>query len=228
MLPGMPAPTGSGDRGVRSIIRAHLALAPDRTWGLSAHLHAWSVDPIWPVVPEEIGRNEPVIARVGLQSDPEIPFETLQISGARLIAIVPDDTDESLVSAASVGAWAAVCEEEANLKMAEVVRNVSEGRCPLLEEVSKRKSAAFTLLGLLREGWNHKSVSVTPSPLSEREVLMLRLVSEGVTNREIATQLILSEQTVKNYMSMVFEKMGTHSRTQAATMALEYGWLRED
>ena len=57
---------------------------------------------------------------------------------------------------------------------------------------------------------------------------MLRMVYEGVTNREIAGRLKLSEQTVKNYLSMVFEKMGTRRRAQAATKALEYGWLRED
>lgn len=228
MLPGMPAPIGSGERGVRSIIRAHLALDAERTWGLSAHLHAWSVDPIWPVVPEEIGHDEPVIARVGSRDDPEIPFETLQSTGARLIAIVPDESDESLVSAAAAGAWAAVPEEEAHVKLADTVRNVSEGGCPLLEMASQRTSAAFAILAMLREAWSRNPASSPPSPLNDREVKMLRMVSEGVTNREIAARLTLSEQTVKNYLSMVFEKMGTRSRAQAATMALEYGWLRED
>lgn len=228
MLPGMPEPTGSGGGGVRSIIRAHLALDAERTWGLSAHLHAWSVDPIWPVVPDEIGHDEPVIARIGSSSDPEIPFDTLQTSGARLIAIVPDDSDESLISAAAAGAWAAVAEEAAHVNLAEAVRNVSEGRCPLLETASQRTGAAFAILAMLREAWSRNPASSPPSPLNDREVRMLRMVSEGVTNREIAGRLTLSEQTVKNYLSMVFEKMGTRSRAQAATMALEYGWLRED
>jgi DNA-binding NarL/FixJ family response regulator len=228
MLPGMPAPTGVGAGGARTLIRAHLALDAERTWGLSAHLHAWSVDPIWPVVADEIGHDEPVIARVGSQSDREIPFDMLQTSGARLIAIVPDESDESLVSAAAAGAWAAVPEKDAHVTLADTVRAVSEGRCPLLQTAASRTGAAFAILAMLRETWSRNPASSPPSPLNEREVRMLKMVSEGVTNREIAERLTLSEQTVKNYLSMVFEKMGTRSRAQAATMALEYGWLRGD
>ncbi|MCH7642924.1 MAG: response regulator transcription factor [Chloroflexi bacterium] len=224
MLPGMPAE----ESGERALIRAHLALDAERTWGLSAHLLASAVDPVWPVIPEEIGHNEPVIARLGVPDAPGISLESLQSSGGRLIAIVPDDSDEALVSAAAAGAWAAVPESEAHVILADVVREVSEGRCPLLLEISTRTGAAAAILAMLREAWSRTPDSSPPSPLNEREVRMLRMVSEGVTNREIARRLNLSEQTIKNYLSMVFEKMGTHSRAQAATMALEHGWLRED
>ena len=70
MLPGMP----EEEREERPPIRAHLALDAEHTWELSAHLQAWAVAPVWPVVPEKIGRDEPVIARLGAPDDPEIPF----------------------------------------------------------------------------------------------------------------------------------------------------------
>ncbi|MCH7906003.1 MAG: response regulator transcription factor [Chloroflexi bacterium] len=224
MLPGMP----EEEREERPPIRAHLALDAEHAWELSAHLQAWAVAPVWPVVPEKIGRDEPVIARLGAPDDPEIPFETLRASGARLIAIVPDDSDEALFSAVAVGAWAAVPESEAHVILAGVVREVSEGRCPILQAAALRTGAASAILSLLRDAWSRAPASSPPSPLSEREVRMLRMVADGVKNREIARRLDLSEQTVKNYLSMVFKKMGTRSRAQAATMALEYGWLRED
>jgi DNA-binding NarL/FixJ family response regulator len=224
MLPGMP----EKQSGARVLIRAHLALDSERTWGLSAHLHACAIDPVWPVVVEDIKHDEPIVARVGSPSDTEIPFDILQTSGARLIAIVPDDSDESLASAAAAGAWAAVLEEDAHVALADAVREVSEGRSPLFKAVADRTGAAFSILAMLREAWSRNPASSPPSPLNDREARMLRMVSEGVTNREIAVRLTLSEQTVKNYLSMVFEKMGTRSRAQAATMALEYGWLRED
>mgnify|MGYP001029094740 FL=1 len=224
MLPGMPEEQTRD----RPLIRAHLALDGKRTWELSAHLHAWSIDPIWPVVAEDIGHDEPVVARVGSPSNPGIPFEMLQSTGARLIAIVPDESDDSLISAAAAGAWAVVTETDAHVTLAGVVREVHEGRCPLLEMAAKRTGVAFAILAMLREAWSKNSALSSPSPLSEREVRMLRMVYEGMTNKVIAQRLTLTEQTVKNYLSMVFEKMGTRRRAQAATKALEYGWLRED
>lgn len=224
MLPGMP----EGQIGRPPIIRAHLALEGKRTWGLSAHLHAWSVDPIWPVIAEDIRHNEPIIARVGSPSNPEIPFEILQSTGARLIAIIPDESENSLVSAATAGAWATVTETDAHVALASAVREVYEGRCPLLDVAAKRTGVAFAILTMLREAWRKNSTSSPPSPLNEREVRMLKMVYEGMTNKVIAQRLTLTEQTVKNYLSMVFEKMGTRRRAQAATKAFEYGWLRED
>ena len=224
MLPGMP----EGQIGRPPIIRAHLALEGKRTWGLSAHLHAWSVDPIWPVIAEDIRHNEPIIARVGSPSSPEIPFEILQSTGARLIAIIPDESENSLVSAATAGAWATVTETDAHVALARAVREVYEGRCPLLDVAAKHTGVAFAILTMLREAWRKNSTSSPPSPLNEREVRMLKMVYEGMTNKVIAQRLTLTEQTVKNYLSMVFEKMGTRRRAQAATKAFEYGWLRGD
>ena len=126
MLPGMPAE----ESGERALIRAHLALDAKRTWGLSAHLLASAVDPVWPVIPEEIGRNEPVIARLGVPDAPGISLESLQSSGGRLIAIVPDDSDEALASAAAAGAWRALPASRAPLVLAAALAGGSQG--PLL------------------------------------------------------------------------------------------------
>ncbi len=224
MLPGMPVEQISRP----PLIRAHLALEGERTWGLSAHLHAWSIDPIWPIVADDIRYDEPVIARVGSPSNPEIPFDLLQSTGARLIAIIPDDSEDFLISAASAGAWATVTETDAHVALASAVRAVSEGRCPLLQVAAKRTGLAFAILTMLREAWSKNSGSSPPSPLIVREVRMLKMVSEGMTNKVIAKRLTLTEQTVKNYFSVVFEKMGTRTRAQAALKAFEYGWLRED
>ena len=207
------------------LIRAHLALEGKRTWGLSAHLHAWSIDPIWPIVAEDIRYDEPVIARVGSPSNPKIPFDLLQSTGARLIAIIPDDSEDFLISAALAGAWATVTETDAHVALASAVRAVSEGRCPLLHVAAKRTGVAFAILTMLRD---KNSGSSPPNPLIVREVRMLKMVSEGMTNKVIAKRLTLTEQTVKNYFSVVFEKMGTRTRAEAAIKAFEYGWLRED
>ena len=62
-------------------------------------------------------------------------------------------------------------------------------------------------------------------PLSEREIEILKLVSQGLTNKEIAARLYLAEGTVKNYVTSILQKIGARDRTQAAIRARELGLL---
>ena len=60
----------------------------------------------------------------------------------------------------------------------------------------------------------------TPPPqLTDREVEVLRLVARGMANREIADQLVISENTVKNHVRNILEKLHLHSRVEAAVYA---------
>jgi DNA-binding CsgD family transcriptional regulator len=63
---------------------------------------------------------------------------------------------------------------------------------------------------------------VSEAPLSERELDVLRLVAEGLTNREIAQKLSISHNTVKVHLSNIFEKIGVSSRTEATVYAIEH------
>ena len=66
-----------------------------------------------------------------------------------------------------------------------------------------------------------------PSPLSEREAQVLSLVVQGQTNREIAYNLKISSRTVQFHLNSIFNKTGTASRTEAATLVVREGWLAE-
>ncbi|MFN8418606.1 MAG: response regulator transcription factor [Anaerolineae bacterium] len=65
----------------------------------------------------------------------------------------------------------------------------------------------------------HLSATITPHPLSEREVEILRLLSDGLSNREIAEQLFLATGTVKWYLGEIYSKLHVNSRTQAIARA---------
>jgi DNA-binding NarL/FixJ family response regulator len=64
-----------------------------------------------------------------------------------------------------------------------------------------------------------------PEPLSERELAVLKLISAGLSNREIGNKLGLSEGTVKNYVTNVLQKIGVRDRTQAALRGRELGLI---
>lgn len=63
------------------------------------------------------------------------------------------------------------------------------------------------------------------NPLTEREVEVLKLVSEGKTTKQIAEQLYLSPGTVRNYISTILDKLGVRNRIEAITLFQEKGWF---
>lgn len=70
--------------------------------------------------------------------------------------------------------------------------------------------------------------SLDDHPFSPREQQVLRLAAQGLTNREIAYRLGVSDRTVQFHMRSVFNKTGTSSRTEAAILALRRGWVSVD
>ncbi len=65
-------------------------------------------------------------------------------------------------------------------------------------------------------------------PLSPRETEILQSVTRGMSNKEIASELNISQQTVKNHMTSILRKLNVEDRTQAAVYALRHGWVRID
>jgi DNA-binding NarL/FixJ family response regulator len=78
-------------------------------------------------------------------------------------------------------------------------------------------------LSLLLEGHGTEK----KSPLSEREIEVLRYVARGYTNRQIAEALVISEYTARNHVIHILEKLGLSRRAEAAAWAEREGYLSE-
>jgi two-component system response regulator DesR len=141
---------------------------------------------------------------------------------------VSDDSDELLLEAASVGAWAAVQADALSRTLADAVQRVGRGECPILEALASRPAAVGTLLAWIRE-WTSSGGAprVLPSPLTSREATILQGVATGSNSGVIAGELGLSEQTVKNYVADILQKVGARNRAQAAAVAVQNGWLEQ-
>jgi len=95
------------------------------------------------------------------------------------------------------------------------------------------RAAVATLGELARQALNEardlagslEPAPAAPHPFSPRELQVLSLAAEGLTNKEIAYRLGVSERTVQFHMNSVFNKTGTGSRTEAVALALRNGWI---
>lgn len=78
----------------------------------------------------------------------------------------------------------------------------------------------------LQEALGEKQPESSEGPLSPRERQVLSLAAAGLTNKEIAYRLGISDRTVQFHLNSIFNKTGTNSRTEAVALALQQGWIQ--
>ncbi|MEZ0094379.1 response regulator [Streptacidiphilus sp. EB129] len=123
------------------------------------------------------------------------------------------DDDDALLDSIMAGAAGYVLKQIKGSDLVTAVRTVASGRSMLDPETTSH------LLASLRGGQEPPAAdNPVLAQLSEREVGILDLIGEGMTNREIGRRLFLSEKTVKNHISRILAKLGVERRIQAAVL----------
>ena len=141
---------------------------------------------------------------------------------AKIIILTTFD-DEYVFEGLRAGAVGYLLKAVSGEELARAIRTVAAGGALIDPSVTRKVVEAFTRM-------KPPTPSPSPSaalvePLTEREMEVLRLLAEGLSNREIATRLYLAEGTVKNYVSSILGKLGARDRTQAALRARELGLI---
>ncbi len=122
--------------------------------------------------------------------------------------------DQTLVNAClRAGARGYLLKDAENLHLKEQLATVVQGYAALDPRAA----------GMLTDFVRRQTTS--GDTLSLRDLEVLRLIAQGLTNREISTRLYLSENTVKGYVKEIMAKMGVHNRVEAVLMAKERGML---
>jgi DNA-binding NarL/FixJ family response regulator len=124
--------------------------------------------------------------------------------------------DAHIFAALRAGASGFLLKEMGGDELVEAIRGAAKGRPQLHPDIAR------------------KLMMRAPMPedpfesLTERERDILKLLGRGMSNKEIALELVLTEMTVKGYVSDLLAKLGVGDRTQAALMAVRYGMVRVD
>lgn len=138
-----------------------------------------------------------------------------------VVVLTMFDQDEHLHAALNAGARGYLLKTASSREVIDAVRAVAGG-ASLLDPVMTAKMLAQ--YRRMAGGGGAPGGAV----LTEKEIAVLRLLAAGHSNKEIARQLSYSESTVKNRLSVVFEKIGVQDRTQAVIYAMQQGIINVD
>lgn len=140
---------------------------------------------------------------------------------AKVIILTTFDDDEYVFEGIRAGALGYLLKALSGEELAAAIRTVAAGGALIEPSVARKVMAEFART-------SHPSAQSAEKliePLSEREIDVLRLLANDLSNREIAERLFLAEGTVKNYVSSAMQKLSVRDRTQAALRARELGLL---
>jgi DNA-binding NarL/FixJ family response regulator len=146
-----------------------------------------------------------------------------------LIGNRPDD--QALFMAVQSGAAAHVIDRARPSALAEAIRGVAAGEYLIDRTVAARPAVARRVLEVFREASlsgqtiDRRGQPRTLVPLSARETAILTAISSGLSNKDIATSLSISQHTVANHVKSVLRKLAVNNRTQAVLIAMRNSWI---
>lgn len=143
-----------------------------------------------------------------------------RIPSARIIMLTSSDDEENLFEAVRAGANGYLLKDVPPEEVAAGIRGVFHGQSLLSPMMASKLLTEFANMS------RHTAAAPAPSPelelprLTDRELGILRLVARGRLNREIARELFISENTVRNHIRNILDKLQMHSRMEAAMYAV--------
>lgn len=127
----------------------------------------------------------------------------------KVLVLTTYDNEEDIFKALEAGARGYILKDTTREEIIEAVRQIHQGQRFLPPAIAARLADRM----------------IRPS-LTPRELDVLRLVTRGRSNKEIAAAMFVSEETVKSHMKGLFQKLGVHDRAEAVATALQRGLLR--
>lgn len=139
----------------------------------------------------------------------------------QVIILTTFDDDEYVFEGLRAGAMGYLLKDVSAEDLTDAIRRVARGEALIQPSIARKVVSEFARLGAPEK--KTAAHSELLDPLSERELEILKLLAQGMSNREIAETLFITEGTAKNHVSNIFSKLGVRDRTQAVLRAQEIG-----
>ena len=157
-------------------------------------------------------------------------IEVCRIVGERFpttaVIILTTFTDEHLVAQCiQAGARGFIIKDIERFELKRAIRAVARGEAAIDTKTAATVFAQLRRVPLQANQEPIQSFPNSPETLTPQQLVILRLIAQGLPSREIATQLYLSENTVKGYVQEILHKLGVKNRTEAVMVAVRQGWL---
>lgn len=197
---------------VRQGIRTFLELQPDLTVIGEADAGEVAVRMAAELVPDVVLMDLVMPGITGVEATQQVK----QVSPhSQIIVLTSYHEDEYIFPALRAGALSYVLKDISPEELAETVRKAARGESVLHSRIASRVVQEFR--GTKRD------IPNLFAELSDRELEVLRLIADGLSNAEIANKLVISEKTVKGHVSNILSKLHMMDRTQAAVFAWQQG-----
>ena len=141
---------------------------------------------------------------------------TESVPHARILMLTVSDEEDDLYEAIKAGATGYLLKEVSIEEVAPAARAVMAGQSLISPSMASKLITEFSSLAKRAE----ERTSVPSPRVTDRELEVLRLVAQGKSNREIATELYISENTVKNHVRNILDKLHLHTRVEAVMYAV--------
>ena len=144
-----------------------------------------------------------------------------------VVVLTSNPTDDQLFQALKGQAGAYLSKEITADQLVNTIRRVANGEHPINESLARPK-VAEQVLYQFQELSRKSEAQVLISPLTARETEILNYIAQGYLNKQIAAELEISEQTIKNHVTSILRKLNANARTEAVVVAIKQGLISLD
>lgn len=142
-----------------------------------------------------------------------------------IVVLASNPNDEQLFEVLKGQAASYLNKETTADNLIETIRRVARGEHPINESLTTRPKVAEQVLLQFQELSRRTEAEAFISPLTPREMEILKYIGQGFLNKQIALELGISEQTIKNHVTSILRKLNANARTEAVVLALRQGLI---
>jgi two-component system, NarL family, response regulator DegU len=161
-------------------------------------------------------------AEAGLALAKKIKLHSPSIA---IVVLASNPSDEQLFEVLKGQAASYLSKETTADQLVETIRRVAHGEHPINESLTARPKVAEQVLLQFQELSRRSEAEAYISPLTPREMEILKYIGQGFLNKQIAAELGISEQTIKNHVTSILRKLNANARTEAVVLALKQGLI---